>query len=406
MNIVNRIIGANADRDPFRLSLKYKVMRGSVWSFFRGTCHLFYDRLPKTDIARSAPLVWSCGDLHLENFGSYKGDNRLVYFDINDFDEAALAPASWDLVRMLTSIIVRARNFELSKANTHALASEFIAAYFVTLAGGKAMWVERDTAQGVVHNLLEQARARSRITFLEQRTKRSGQRRRLRLDGKKLLPVTVTQRNAVTSFMHAFASTQANPAFFRVIEIAARVAGTGSLGVDRYAILIEGKGSPDLNYLLDLKQSRPSCLATHLASVQPPWPTEAQRIVAVQQRMQAIPMAFLQAVEMNGHSYVLRGLQPSEDRVDLSAIENNIDNLLVVVRVMGQCLAAAQLRSAGRQGSSNADQLIAFAARKKVPGKLMELAHVMADCTTLDWNTYCHAYDDRRMVTGDTGLAA
>ncbi len=40
----------------------------------------------------------------MENFGSYKGDNRQVYFDINDFDEGALAPASWDLVRLLASI--------------------------------------------------------------------------------------------------------------------------------------------------------------------------------------------------------------------------------------------------------------------------------------------------------------
>jgi uncharacterized protein (DUF2252 family) len=72
-------------------------MRASPFAFLRGSCHLFYDRLPRGGIFRSSPLAWSCGDLHLENFGSFKGDNRLVYFDINDFDESALAPASWDL---------------------------------------------------------------------------------------------------------------------------------------------------------------------------------------------------------------------------------------------------------------------------------------------------------------------
>src|SRR5712671_315 len=51
-----------------------------------------------------APLVWVCGDLHLENFGSFHGDDGRANFDVNDFDEAALAPASWDLARLLTSL--------------------------------------------------------------------------------------------------------------------------------------------------------------------------------------------------------------------------------------------------------------------------------------------------------------
>ena len=85
-------------------------MRASAFAFMRGTCHLFYDQLPRSGVFKSAPPVWVCGDLHLENFGSYKGDNRLVYFDINDFDEAALAPVSWDLVRLLTSLLGRRRD--------------------------------------------------------------------------------------------------------------------------------------------------------------------------------------------------------------------------------------------------------------------------------------------------------
>ena len=406
MNIVNRILTANVDRDPLRLTMKYKAMRLSTWSFFRGTCHLFYDRLPKSGIFRSAPPVWSCGDLHLENYGSYKGDNRLVYFDVNDFDEAAMAPASWDLARLLTSIIVRAAVLGIAKSNTHALVSECIAAYLLTLADGRAVWVERETAQGVVRSLLEQARSRSRAAFLDRRTLRSGQRRRFRIDGKKLLPVTPAQRHAVTTFMAAFAKSQPRPEFYRVLDVAARVAGTGSLGVDRYAILIEGKGSPDLNYLLDLKQSKASSMAVHLSAIQPLWQTEAERVVGVQQRMQAVPMAFLHAVVLDTQSYVLRALQPSEDRIDLAAIESNIDSLRVVVRVMGQCLGAAQLRSAGRQGSSSADQLMAFSGRKKLPGKLLDVAYAMADRTTLDWNAYCRAYDEGRFFVDDSPAPA
>src|SRR5439155_13621635 len=110
VNVVRRIQSFNAGRDAERLRMKYRNLRSNPFVFLRGTCHLFYDRLPQDGLFRSAPLTWICGDLHLENFGSYKGDNRLVYFDVNDFDEAALAPASWDIVRFLTSVLVGADN--------------------------------------------------------------------------------------------------------------------------------------------------------------------------------------------------------------------------------------------------------------------------------------------------------
>lgn len=92
IDIVKDIATFNAKREPERLAMKYKLMRTSPFVFLRGTCHLFYERLPLGSMLEGAPAVWVCGDMHLENFGSYKGDNRLVYFDINDFDEACLAP--------------------------------------------------------------------------------------------------------------------------------------------------------------------------------------------------------------------------------------------------------------------------------------------------------------------------
>jgi uncharacterized protein (DUF2252 family) len=86
MNIVKRIHKANRGRDPERLAMKYGALRAGPFAFLRGTCHLFYDRLAETGFDVAAPAVSCCGDLHLENFGSDKGANRLVYFDINDAD--------------------------------------------------------------------------------------------------------------------------------------------------------------------------------------------------------------------------------------------------------------------------------------------------------------------------------
>ena len=70
MNPARQIQQFNAGRDPERLQLKYHAMRTNPFVFLRGTCHLFYNRLPHEGVFKSALLAWVCGDLHLENFGS------------------------------------------------------------------------------------------------------------------------------------------------------------------------------------------------------------------------------------------------------------------------------------------------------------------------------------------------
>ena len=394
IDVVGRIQGFNVGRDPERLAMKYSAMRASPFAFLRGSCHLFYDRLPRGGLFKSAPLAWVCGDLHLENFGSYKGDNRLAYFDVNDFDESALAPASWDLVRFLTSLRVGADRFLVSEARAQTLCQSFLGAYASSLALGKAYWVERDTAQGLVRALLDSLRNRQRASFLDLRTVIKRKQRRLRVGGKKALPATGSQRAAVTNFMHEFAKSRAQPDFFTVLDVARRIAGTGSLGVDRYVILVQGEGSPDGNYLLDLKQALPSSLVPHLKATQPKWKNEAQRVVAVQRRMQAVSMAFLEPVFFNEGPCVLRALQPSEDRVALSGSHPTDGELEHLVRTMGQLVAWAHLRSAGRDGSAIADELIDFGQRKKWKEQLLGASQDCAAQVRKDSASFNAAWDD------------
>lgn len=267
--------------------MKYANMRSSPFVFLRATCHLFYDRLPGGRLFERAPLAWICGDLHLENFGSYKGDNGLVYFDLNDFDEGALAPATWELVRFLASILIGAKSLQVSRPQAITLCEAFLDAYATALTEGKARWVERETADGMVRQLLDSVQNRPRPAFLDSRTDRRGTKRPIRVNGRKALPANDRQRERISRFMKEFAAAQPNPAFYKTIDIARRIAGNGSLGVDRHMIVVEGKGSPDGNYLLDLKESRPSALTPHLKAKQPRWKSEAQRIVAIQRRVQA-----------------------------------------------------------------------------------------------------------------------
>jgi uncharacterized protein (DUF2252 family) len=126
MDIIRNIQTFNEGRDPERLIIKYRNMRSTPFIFLRETCHLFYDRLPHEQTLDRTPLTWLCGDLHIENFGSYKGDNRLVYFDINDFDEAILAPCGWDLVRCLSSILAGAKSMTVKRPDALVLCRKFL----------------------------------------------------------------------------------------------------------------------------------------------------------------------------------------------------------------------------------------------------------------------------------------
>lgn len=384
-SVPERIHAFNQGREPERLALKYAAMRGSSFAFLRGTCHLFYADLPNPALLRNAPHAWICGDLHLENFGTYKGDNRLVYFDLNDFDEAVLAPCTLELVRAVTSIVVAAKAFGIPPKTGLSLCTVYLDAYCKSLAFGKPRWIDRDAAVGLVANLFDGLRQRKRKDYIAGRTILKNGKRTLNTDGRKGLPATDAQRAKVVTFMEKFAATRDDPGFYRVIDVARRIAGTGSLGIERYAILIHGKGGPEGHYLLDLKEALPSALQPRLASLQPKWRSEAERVVTVQTRVQALAPAFLRAVDIGRTSYVLKGLQPNQDRVSLADARGDAKLLESLLRDYGHLTAWDQLRASGRQGSATADDLIAFGAEPRWTKEIVSLALECAARNERDW---------------------
>ncbi len=387
ISVLTRIDQFNAGRDPERLALKYKALASNPFAFLRGTCHLFYEDLPAGSALDHSPAAWVCGDLHLENFGSYKGENRLVYFDLNDFDEAILAPAQWELARFLVSVLVAAQVLGWSAEDAEALCAAFLDAYAAALRDGKPRWMERATAPALIEALLDGLGDRSRANFLDKRTVRKGAKRRLRLDNGKALPADDGDRQKITKFMVGFAAQQPEPAFFEVLDIARRVAGVGSLGVERYVILVRGRGGAAGQFLLDLKHIPGSALAARVPLTQPAWTDEAQRVVSVQRRMQAVAPAFLAAVSIGDRAYVLRELLPSEDRLALGACK--LRRLDKVVRAMGEIVAWDQLRSGGRQGAAIGDDWVAFGeAHTTWRDPLLAYARAYAPQVVRDWQAF------------------
>src|SRR5216110_1492455 len=93
------------------LEHKHRAMSAGVFPFLRATFYRWAARWRALagDVAR-APTVLAVGDLHVENFGSWRDAEGRLVWGVNDFDEAAVIPYPFDLVRLATSVALAPRN--------------------------------------------------------------------------------------------------------------------------------------------------------------------------------------------------------------------------------------------------------------------------------------------------------
>ena len=86
------------------LRLKHVNMKAAVFPFLRATYYRWAQVWPKVcpDLARG-PQVLAVGDLHVENFGTWRDIEGRLIWGVNDFDEAHPAAYANDLVRLAVS---------------------------------------------------------------------------------------------------------------------------------------------------------------------------------------------------------------------------------------------------------------------------------------------------------------
>ena len=98
-------------------------MAVSPFTFFRGAAIIQARDLANAPV--SGITVQACGDCHLANFGGFASPERVLVFDINDFDETFPGPWEWDMKRLGASLVLAARdrNFSKSVANQAARAA-------------------------------------------------------------------------------------------------------------------------------------------------------------------------------------------------------------------------------------------------------------------------------------------
>ena len=392
----------NAGRDPERLTRKLDAIAADPFSFFRGTNNLYATSLADAALLHDAPRTLVCGDLHLENFGSFKGDNGLVYFDMNDFDEALAAPFTVDLVRVLSSLQVASFSWKLADEDAHNLCRRFLDTYAAALVDGKPRWVERATATGIVRNLLRGLRKRNRAAYLADRTERNGNRVTLRIDGRRTLRASKEEARRARRILEAYGQ-QGNGQRFIAIDVARRIAGTGSLGLERYSVLARPENDPTTLRLIDIKLSIPSVWEDVLGSAcsVAPWRSEAGRVVDIQRVSQAISPALLRGVVYGAKgekpkSYVVKSLQPTADRVALGSGKNVVANLDDALQTMARVAAWCHLRGCGRHGTDLVEKVQDYAAGTAWRKSALKLAAHGKDVSLKQWAEFAEDYRQAR----------
>jgi uncharacterized protein (DUF2252 family) len=391
-SIYQSLTAFNKDRLPAMVKIKYKAMAANAFSFFRGTCHLFYRDLEKADALPASPLTWICGDLHLENFGSFKGNNRQVYFDLNDFDEALLAPAAWELVRMLTSIFVAFEELKIEEDEALAVAQMYLNTYAATLKNGKAVGIDPRTADGIVCTFLTNVEKRKQKEFLKKHTEKKRGKLFILRD-EKHMEIEKSLRKELQAFVNEWMKTSCFADMdFMVLDSVFRVAGTGSIGVKRYLFLLESQAVKNKFLYLDMKEAFESSVLPYADVKQPILGSDAERIIAIKQRMQYVSPALSGAADFKEEPYVLQQLQPIEDKINFELIKDRYDDVNLVINDMAKLTASAQLRSSGRQGSAITDELIAFAQIGQWQ-KILTYAINYAKQVKLDYREFMTGYN-------------
>jgi uncharacterized protein (DUF2252 family) len=180
--------------------------------------------------------------------------------------------------------------------------------------------------------------------------------------------------------------------FFVVHDIAFRVTGTGSLGLKRYAVLIEGRGSPDENFILDVKEERASALEPYLSIPQPKWADNAVRIASIQKLFLDTAPAMLATAQEENAVYVIKELQPTEDHINLEKLAGKLYTIQDLITSMAKLLAWGELRSAGRSGSASADALTIFGEKSLLKTELLDYAQSYAQRARADFEEFASAY--------------
>lgn len=351
---VDEILRFNRRLDPGSLAPKLQRLTTSPFGFFRGTYHLFcFDILEGPfrkwpSVETSGAII---GDLHTENFGSFRGIDGQIVYDINDFDETTTSRVEYDLRRLAASLLLAALENKRTLGDGVNTAETCLRGYLDLLRRmAKAKTRAAFTALGdpkLVEHLRTSAGEKRRADMFRDMVEEDRGLFRFRHNDR-YLPLPDPLREQIAAALPRFWKTilapkGADPARYTLQDVAFRIAGCGSLGRQRYALLF-GKGKTkrerlDTLRLIEWKDSLDSSLDSpkpHMSK------NRAREVVTSTIAFQLTPKRYLGWVTLDGRPMQAREIGANDDRFHHATFAE-LDRFQAAARTFGHITARAHL---------------------------------------------------------------
>ncbi len=302
------------------LGRKLEALARSPFSFFRGTFHLMAadllsGRVPGAQAA--APDALIVGDLHLENFGVYRGADGGLCFEVNDFDDVGFGPADLDLKRLCTSALL----LPDVPASARLKAAKAIAASWASAVeklGGRfpiPPWDAEKAREPVTELFREKGRRTSADLIGKAAPGKNHEAFGEDGEPRKFAHVTKawesTVKKSLDEYRDALEQLKVPVSHvWEVLDVAYRFKGTGSLGRLRFSALL-GRG--DERRIVEVKEARASAMDQALG--RPEGFARARVQTAGIRRLQAAPWPRVAGTHLGKVSALCREVQPEEEKL-------------------------------------------------------------------------------------------
>jgi uncharacterized protein (DUF2252 family) len=279
------------------------------------------------------------------------GDGVLI-FDVNDFDEAYVGHFTWDVLRFAASMALMGWRKAISDDDISTLVERFVRGYvdqvrtFVAQDDDRGFSLNLRTAEGVIRQVLQKARLRTRVALLDDITEAEGFDRILR-DGPGVRRLDDDERaKVVDAFTRYLPSIPESKRFrgvaYTVKDVIGRSGfGIGSAGLPAYTVLIEGLNEAlDNDVVVSMKQGNvaaPSRVVDDLA-VAGAFHHHGHRTAMSQRALQAHADRLLGWTDLDGVGFVVSEVSPYEADLDWTELTEPSE-IAPVVQFLGRATA-------------------------------------------------------------------
>jgi uncharacterized protein (DUF2252 family) len=377
------ILAAQADsRVPELVPLRYGRMLVSPFTFYRGAAALMAHDLASTP--RAGLHAQLCGDAHLSNVGGFASPERKLVLDLNDFDETLPGPFEWDVKRLAASFEIAGRDRDFTEAERAAAVLAAVRSYRASMrklaeTSNLDVWYAHLDVEEIERSLRDQqakqqaagvakaaakARTKDSLKAFTKLTQLVDGEPRIVADPPLIVPAADLAEEAgipvdrledlMRQLFREYRETLQQDRRhlleeFRMVDLARKVVGVGSVGTRCWILLLLGRDGDDPLFL-QIKEAQESVLEPYLGKSE--YANHGERVVVGQRLMQATSDIFLgwlrsaETFDGRPRDFFVRQLWDWKTSVDLDTILPR--GLELYGEVCGSLLARAHARSGDR----------------------------------------------------------